>query len=56
MRFMFCLMCAGVTFLCILMGMVYLLLLNAVCFLSLDVVVRVVDNVGDQTPSVIICV
>ena len=30
-------MCAGVTFLCILMCMVYLLLLNAVCFLSLGV-------------------
>ena len=37
MRFMFCLMCVGVTFLCVLMCMVYLLL-NVVCFLSLDVV------------------
>ena len=36
--FKFCLMCAGVTFLCVLMCMVYLLLLNAVCFLSLGVV------------------
>ena len=38
MRFKFCLMCAGVTFLCGLMCMVYLLLLNAICLLSLDVV------------------
>ena len=33
---MFCLMCAGVTFWCVLMCMVYLL--NDVCFLSLGVV------------------
>ena len=38
MRFMFCLMSAGVTFLCVLMCMVYLVLLNVVCFLSLGVV------------------
>ena len=38
MRFKFCLVYADVTFLSVLMCMVYLLLLKAVCFLSLGVV------------------
>jgi hypothetical protein len=38
MRFKFCLICAGVTCLCVLMCVVYLLLLNAVGFFCLGVV------------------